>query len=160
MTPEGARNIEDIAAGEWVVAIHCDGVSDSGKAFTKIADLVRGTASHFVRIQLDGEQLRCTPRHRFMVFDRGWTRAENLTVDDMLLTARGELVPVRSLKIEQMDTPVQVYNFILEKYTLTTSVSRKSWCIMARCSLGSFFRGWRIADRRVGSHDVERSEWT
>ena len=62
----------------------------------------------------NGEELICTPEHRFYVVGKGWTPARELTSDDFCLSASGNLVAFASY--ETLAEEVAVYNFEVESF--------------------------------------------
>ncbi len=62
--------------------------------------------------------------------DKGWVKAKDLGVGDILTLANGEETKVEALEIEEFKNPVKVYNFEVEDWHTYFVSSLVYWCII------------------------------
>ena len=97
--------IDTLAVGDRIKS----GLEDHETA--EVAEVVRGTASHWVRIWFDddpNDDLLVTAEHLIWVDGdgKGWTAAQNLSVGDRVVTSSGARVKVAKLEEIQEDRPL------------------------------------------------------
>ena len=97
--------IDTLAVGDRIKS----GLEDHETA--EVAEVVRGTASHWVRIWFDddpNDDLLVTAEHLIWVdgAGKGWTAAQNLSVGDRVVTSSGARVKVAKLEEIQEDRPL------------------------------------------------------
>ena len=69
-----------------------------------------------VHLTINGEEIVTTDNHPFYVQGRGFINAGNLLVGDKLISVNGEDLFVEKHRVEELDEPVDVYNFQVEDY--------------------------------------------
>ncbi|MFC1757510.1 serpin family protein [Planctomycetota bacterium] len=95
LTPGGAKPIEDIKVGDYVLSRNEFDVN--GKVQKKrVEELFRGD-SELLRLHIGGEVIRATELHPFFVKDRGWTPAGKLEIGDLLATDLNSWLPVENV---------------------------------------------------------------
>ena len=67
-------------------------------------------------VWVDGEEIICTPGHKFYAPEKGWTSAIDLKAGDILVLSNGEYVTVEKVQHELLEEPVKVYNFEVEDF--------------------------------------------
>ena len=65
---------------------------------------------------MNGEEIVCTPGHKFYAPEKGWTSAIELRAGDQLQLVNGEYVTVEKVQHELLEEPVKVYNFEVEDF--------------------------------------------
>ena len=112
-TPDGDRNIEDIAVGDEVYS--CD--VETGETGSKhVLGIKVSEATDLTHVTIDGETIDATPIHPFYVIGSGFKPAEKLLVGDKVLLLNGETREVENVTTEHLDEPVKVYNFEVEDW--------------------------------------------
>jgi RHS repeat-associated protein len=102
-TPEGARPIEEIAVGDFVLAMN----EETGEiAPRRVTDLIRPEAKPLYELRaLDGagetEMFYATDDHPWRIHDRGWVETVDLRSGDRIDTASDEDLVVTSLTLTE-----------------------------------------------------------
>jgi hypothetical protein len=102
--------IAQIAAGDTVVAYDVKRNERVTRPIDKTWELAR---PELCVLGIAGEEIRCTPPHRFYVQPGAWRPAAELVVGDSVLTSGGNWELVRSVARESGDQ--QVYNLSVEQ---------------------------------------------
>ena len=122
LTQYGYKNIEDIKAGDLVWTIS----EETGeKELKPVLHTTISNTDEIYEIKVGDEIIKATPRHRFYVVDKGWTRAYNIKKGDYLISADNmerqkieEVVHKTNLKT------TKVYNLaILDNHNYLVSTS-------------------------------------
>jgi hypothetical protein len=112
LTTEGIKNIEDIRVGDWVIA---DDPTIPGWIEAKeVLDTFDNEVTELYDLYVDGEVISTTAEHPFWVPDKGWVKASDLVVGDLLQTDEETFVDVD--KIERREGNFKVYNFEVEGF--------------------------------------------
>jgi hypothetical protein len=110
LTVEGIKNIEDIQAGDWVIAD--DPTTPGGIESKQVLDTFVRETDALVDLYVDGEVISTTGEHPFWVPDKGWVEAKDLIVGSLLQTGDGRIVDVD--RVEKRFGKFEVYNFNVE----------------------------------------------
>ncbi len=110
LTTEGIKNIEDIRAGDWVIADDPTTLGEIEKR--QVITAYEREATKLIDIYVDGEVISATEEHPFWVVDKGWVEPKDLQVGDKLQTEDGRVVDVD--KVENREGDFKVYNFSVE----------------------------------------------
>ena len=107
------KPIEEIRPGDMVLA--ADHLDPEGKPqAARVARFFDNGEKEVVRLRFqNGEELVCTPSHRFYVCGKGWICSEELVAGDECLTAERERVTF-VLRKEEGEGKWMVYNFEVE----------------------------------------------
>ena len=84
LTVDGIKNIEDIQVGDWVIAD--DPTTPGGIEAKQVLDTFVRETSALVDLYVDGEVISTTGEHPLWVADKGWVKASDLAVGDLLQT--------------------------------------------------------------------------
>ncbi|MCG8407911.1 MAG: hypothetical protein MI923_22145 [Phycisphaerales bacterium] len=105
-TANGPVPIEEIAIGATLLE------TDDSVEFetSRVTAVHRAQSKTLLFIDAGGDTIRCTPEHPFLIVGRGWTRAGDLGLNDLLLTFDGSVVTIDSICTDYLLTPVVVYN--------------------------------------------------
>ena len=113
LTPDGNVNIEDIQAGDIVIATD----PETGETEEKeVVETYVNETEELIYVWVDGEEIITTPTHPFYVPEKGWTSAVELKAGDWLQLVNGECVIVEKVQHELLEEPVKVYNFQVEDF--------------------------------------------
>ena len=108
-TEHGPRRIDSIRVGDLVLAFD-DRTGET--AYRRVAATMVHEDPAIVLLVLDGESVRTTPDHPFMVEGRGWTDAADLKPGDRVRRAYGGTVTVEAVAVEQR--PQLMYDLSVE----------------------------------------------
>ncbi len=109
LTDQGEKPIEEIDVGDRVLA-RDEETGDT--SYRVVSATFHRQADELVRVDVGADSIEATVEHPFWVISRGWTKAEELRVGELLLDSTGAEVVVRGLEREQGD--FTVYNFGVE----------------------------------------------
>ena len=90
-----------------------------------------------VHLTINGEEIVTTDNHPFYVQGRGFINAGSLLVGDKLISVNGEDLFVEKHRVEELDEPVDVYNFQVEDYHTYFVGDCAVWVHNAECG-GSY----------------------
>ena len=113
LTVNGLKKIEDIQAGDQVIARD---VESGEKGEKEVLQTFEREVDVLVHLQIAGEEIVTTQTHPFYVEGKGWTEAGELTEEDCVLDREGRGLAVEGIWIEEPREPVKVYNFEVEEY--------------------------------------------
>ena len=94
-----------------------DGVGEVGNA--KCGDIMK------IYLDVEDEIIKASPKHQFYIVDKGWVRAKDLKVGDMVI-ADGKRKPIKKVKYEKLGKPIPMYNlsvdgintYLITKYSI------------------------------------------
>ena len=121
-TENGLMNIEDIKIGDKVYAVD----AESGtKELRPVLNTITSYVSEIYHIYVEDEIIKASPKHQFYIVDKGWVRAKDLKVGDMVI-ADGERKPIKKVKYEKLGKPIPMYNlsvdgintYLITKYSI------------------------------------------
>jgi hypothetical protein len=112
LTVDGIKNIEDIQVGDWVIAD--DPTTPGGLEAKQVLDTFDNEVTELYDLYVDGEVISTTAEHPFWVPDKGWVKASDLAVGDLLQTDEETFVDLD--KIERREGNFKVYNFEVEGF--------------------------------------------
>ena len=110
-TKFGLVNIEDIKVGDIVYALNLETNELELKPvlMTKIS-----YTTELYNVYVGDVKIQATPRHEFYVVDKGWVRAKNLNVGDMVLS-NGKPKKIDKITHEKLREMLEVYNFTVDE---------------------------------------------
>ncbi len=106
-TPEGEKPIEQLKAGDYVLARDEHNVEGSVKP--KLIEETFGGHTELLELHVSSQVIRTTASHPFFVQGKGWTAASDLQAGDRLSTDSHSWVSLD--KMVETQTAVPVYNF-------------------------------------------------
>ena len=121
-TENGLMNIEDIKIGDKVYAVD----EESGtKELRPVLNTITSYVSEIYHIYVEDEIIKASPKHQFYIVDKGWVRAKDLKVGDMVI-ADGKRKPIKKVKYEKLGKPIPMYNlsvdgintYLITKYSI------------------------------------------
>ncbi len=137
LTAEGNKPIEDIQIGDEVWAYD---EKTKEKSLKKVVQLFRNTTKEWTQIEIESEEgteiITCTPGHKFYLpenkqkrdigqkqehqyyyhLSEKWVRAIDLKIKDKVLLENGKYGIIKSVTLQQLETPETTYNFEVEDY--------------------------------------------
>jgi hypothetical protein len=110
MADGSTRSIDAIDVGDWILSdVPMDGQPPEPH---RVTELHRSATYRLFHIEIAGAaEVVATGRHPFWT-ERGWLAAEELDIEDVLFTNRGEWVHVTSIGVESKESPT--YNLSVE----------------------------------------------
>jgi RHS repeat-associated protein len=156
-TEDGDKPIQDIKVGDKVLAFDektCE------VAFKPVVSISRNETSVWQHIEADGQEIICTPGHKFYVPDNDinrntdevlehdsyiglgakWVSAQDLKVGDKILLSDGSFGSITSNWQEKLDTPETTYNFEVEDFH--TYFVGESGVLVHNANCGVGGKGW------------------
>ena len=113
LTETGHKAIEEIEVGDRVLAYD----ETTGKQdYKRVVQLFRNKCRRLVTIRTNGEEIECTEGHPFYVDSKGWVRAGELQLTDVLVLSNGDRVSINGLDKRDLEKEITVYNFEVEDY--------------------------------------------
>ena len=113
LTAAGLVAIESIAVGDMVIATD----PETGETAEKeVKNTFVNETEELAHVFVDGEEIVCTPGHKFYAPEKGWTSAIKLRAGDKLQLVNGEYVTVEKVQHELLEEPVKIYNFEVEDF--------------------------------------------
>ena len=113
MAVAGMVAIEKIKSGDKVISTNPETMETSPK--TVLETYIR-QVDKLVHLTINGEEIVTTDNHPFYIQGRDLIEAGNLLVGDKLISVNGEDLFVKKHQVEELDEPVDVYNFKVEDY--------------------------------------------
>ncbi len=133
MTANGDKQLKDIQVGDKVYA---ENVKTNEKKYKNVKQTFINDTYTLLHIIVQDTVINTTLTHPFYVVDKGWVKAKDLGVGDILTLANGEETKVEALEIEEFKNPVKVYNFEVEDWH-TYFVSSLGVLVHNLCSQGA-----------------------
>ena len=111
LTTLGKKAIENIQIGDIIPCVdHITGEAAEKKVISTTVNKV----NRLIKLDIDGEIIKCTETHPFQVKGRGWVDAANLVPHDVVYTKDWGTATVKSVNLLNLDEPVEVFNFEVE----------------------------------------------
>ena len=111
LVENGYKNIEDIQVGDYVYALDLD---TNEKSLKQVTRKFEGLSNETYEIVVNGEKITATPKHEFYVIDKGWIRAYDLEVGDVLNSFNNGHLEITDIKYVMHSDPVKVYNLTVD----------------------------------------------
>lgn len=122
MTPDGEKRIEELEAGDYVLAR--DEHNLEGPVEPRMVERLLHGEANIVEIQVGGQVIRTTSPHPFFVRGRGWTPAGEVKVEDRLSTNHGDWIEVE--KVLHTENSEAVYNLRVAEHR-TYFIGSRAW---------------------------------
>ena len=110
-TENGFKNIEDIKIGEKVYSFNLD---NNEIELKEVLELIHSSAKDTYKLTIGGKTVEMTSKHQVYIVDKGWTRAYNIKIGDMMLSASGDKVKITNIEHIKYDEPIDTYNLAVE----------------------------------------------
>ncbi len=111
LTTLGKKTIETIQVGDTVPCVdHITGEY----AEKKVVSTTVNKVDALIELSINGETIQCTGIHPFQVKGKGWVKAEDLQVGDVVYTKGWNVAPIERVEFLRLAEPVEVYNFEVE----------------------------------------------
>ncbi len=111
LTTLGRKTIETIQVGDTVPCVdHITGEY----AEKKVVSTTVNKVDKLIELSINGETIQCTDIHPFQVKDKGWVKAEDLQVGDLVYDKEWNTAPIEKVAFLHLAEPVEVYNFEVE----------------------------------------------
>lgn len=126
-TPDGQQPISTLAPGDLVTAYN-EATQETGN-YTITAIIIHDDPN-LVDLVINGEQIKTTYEHPFMVKNRGWIAAEELNPGDRIIVQGGSIGVVESVQIRSQST--RMYNLTVA-IAHTFFVGKQQWLVHNAC---------------------------
>ena len=110
-TENGFKNIEDIKIGDKVNSFNLD---NNEIELKEVLELIHSSAKDTYKMTIGGKTVEMTSKHQVYIVDKGWTRAYNIKIGDMMLSANGDKVKITNIEHIKYDEPIDTYNLTVE----------------------------------------------
>ena len=110
-TENGFKNIENIKIGEKVYSFNLD---NNEIELKEVLELIHSSAKDTYKLTIGGKTVEMTSKHQVYIVDKGWTRAYNIKIGDMMLSASGDKVKITNIEHIKYDEPIDTYNLAVE----------------------------------------------
>ena len=110
-TENGFKNIEDIKIGEKVYSFNLD---NNEIELKEVLELIHSSTKDTYKLTIGGKTVEMTSKHQVYIVDKGWTRAYNIKIGDMMLSASGDKVKITNIEHIKYDEPIDTYNLAVE----------------------------------------------
>ena len=110
-TENGFKNIEDIKIGEKVYSFNLD---NNEIELKEVLELIHSSAKDTYKMTIGGKTVEMTSKHQVYIVDKGWTRAYNIKIGDMMLSASGDKVKITNIEHIKYNEPIDTYNLTVE----------------------------------------------
>ena len=120
LTENGYVPIEQIKVGDYVYTLNH---VTNEEELNVVLNTITSETKEIFEITINDEVVRTTPRHEFYVIDRGYVRAYDLKVGD-LVRYDNKAETIDSIKVVSYNEPIEVYNLTVENnhnYLVTKS---------------------------------------
>ena len=131
LTNAGLIAIEKLRAGDKIIAADPDTFEVGEKT---IIETYARQVDKLVHLVISGEEIITTDNHPFYVQSRGFIDAGNLLVGDKLVSVNGDDLTIEEYRLEELNTPTEVYNFQVEKTHTYFVGSCCVWVHNAECT--------------------------
>jgi hypothetical protein len=158
-TPDGLVPIEQIQVGSIVGSRNESSFADKPQPVTNVFG--RLAPSHRV-LTTELDSIKVTDEHPLWVQGKGWIEASNVAVDDVLATARGDVLVRQNQAVAQ---PLRVYNFSVGSTPSYFVGSGAVWAHNVSCDIGFMSKKWDDLDVKKGERGFRGEysiweEWT
>ena len=110
-TENGFKSIEDIKIGEKVYSFNLD---NNEIELKEVLELIHSSAKDTYKLTIGGKTVEMTSKHQVYIVDKGWTRAYNIKIGDMMLSASGDKVKITNIEHIKYNEPIDTYNLTVE----------------------------------------------
>ena len=111
LTENGLKNIEDIKLGEKVYSLNTD---TNVRELKEVTRLIRSRTTETLEITVGDNVIKTTPRHEFYIVDKGWIRAYELEVGDVLVSTTNGDMEITKIEHKYHDEEIPTYNLTVE----------------------------------------------
>jgi hypothetical protein len=146
LTPAGTVNIDALLKGQRVLSRDELSFTDAPQS---IVETFNRTAPHYYQLTTEFETIQATEEHPLWKQGKGWTEVKDLTVDDVVASADGDVLILDNKKV---DEPIRVYNFSVANTPSYFAGQSKLWVHNAPCEF-EFINGVRYIKVTIDSFD-------
>lgn len=107
---DGLVNIENINVGDYIYTIN---ENTNQIELKQVINTAVSSSKIIYKITAGDTIVEPSPRHPFYVVDKGWTRAYNLEVGDLILTTNGAL-KIDNIEVDYYAKDIVTYNLTVE----------------------------------------------
>jgi len=113
LTKSGSKRIDEIQEGEYILS---KDINTGKESYKRVKQVYIKSTDTFIRLNVEGEEIRTTPSHLFFTDDGWWKAADNIKAGDKIVDSSGRLREVYSTELEKLNEPERIYNLNVEDY--------------------------------------------
>ena len=113
LTVDGLKNIEDIKVGDYVYTLNVD---NNMRELKQVLDTFEGLTDELYDIKIGDQLTSATPKHQFYVVDKGWIRAHDLEIGDVLVAKDNSTMVIEEINHRNLTTPETIYNLTVDTH--------------------------------------------
>ena len=147
LTKDGHTSIENIQIGDLVWA---ENPETGEKGLKPVVRVFINETDTLVSIFTETGEIITTEEHPFWVLGKGWTRASELTSNDIFIMQNGLTIQARGISIKKVSNPIKVYNFEVKDWH-TYYVSNSNILVHNSCSLKFARKSASQIEKMLGS---------
>gem|GEM_PF-5302390 len=145
----------DLAGNKKGDEVYAQNIYTGEKGLKAVKNVFENGSSTLIHVTVGEETIKATPEHPFYVDGEGWVKAKSLTLGDKVRLYSGENKTITSIKKEELENKIKVYNFEVEDFH-TYFVSEENILVHNDCSGSTpFVKGTAKTSRT----EIQRTKW-
>lgn len=110
-TESGFKNIEDIKVGEKVYSYNLE---NNELELKTVTHLIKSSTIDTYKMTIGGKTVEMSPKHQIYIVDKGWVRAYDVKVGDLMLSSNNEKIEITNIEYKKYDEPINTYNLTVD----------------------------------------------
>ena len=110
-TESGFKNIEDIKVGEKVYSYNLE---NNELELKTVTHLIKSYTIDTYKMTIGGKTVEMSPKHQIYIVDKGWVRAYDVKVGDLMLSSNNEKIEITNIEYKKYDEPINTYNLTVD----------------------------------------------
>ena len=110
-TENGYKNIENIKIGEKVYSYNLD---TNALELKEVVNTIQSSTLDTYIMTIGDKTVEMSPKHYIYIIDKGWVRAYDIKLGDMMLSADNEKVEITNIVYKKYDKLIKTYNLTVE----------------------------------------------
>ena len=110
-TESGFKNIEDIKVGEKVYSYNLE---NNELELKTVTHLIESSTIDTYKMTIGGKTVEMSPKHQIYIVDKGWVRAYDVKVGDLMLSSNNEKIEITNIEYKKYSEPIMTYNLTVD----------------------------------------------
>ena len=110
-TESGFKKIEDIKVGEKVYSYNLE---NNELELKTVTHLIKSSTIDTYKMTIGGKTVEMSPKHQIYIVDKGWVRAYDVKVGDLMLSSNNEKIEITNIEYKKYDEPINTYNLTVD----------------------------------------------
>ena len=110
-TESGFKNIEDIKVGEKVYSYNLE---NNELELKTVTHLIESSTIDTYKMTIGGKTVEMSPKHQIYIVDKGWVRAYDVKVGDLMLSSNNEKIAITNIEYKKYSEPINTYNLTVD----------------------------------------------